>query len=115
MWPSSFRDRQFCTVAVVNIIQAPVCVVPCMDVAFKGASLVRDAAWVTITLLLALPAAIVRCAALDAGLWRPDAHGGCTFYEGDVQHARSKPLRNKFRSGASGGRLLTSFGPRTAV
>jgi len=69
-----------------------------MDVAYKGAALFCDAVSTTIRLLLALPSAIARCAALDAGLWRPPVDRGCTFYEGDVQHTRSKPLRNNFRS-----------------
>ena len=70
-----------------------------MDIALQGAALLLDAVWVTSRLLVALPPAIARCAALDAGLWRPPAHSGCTFYEGEVQHVRRKPVRNKFRSG----------------
>ena len=71
---------------------------PSMDVAYKGAALFCDAVITTTRLLLALPSAIARCAALDAGLWQPPANRGCTFYEGDVQHVRCKPLRHKFRS-----------------
>ena len=113
-WRQSFHDL-FCMVALIPITQAAVSVVSCMDLAFKGASLIANAVWTTITLLLALPVAIIRCAVLDAGLWRPPAHGGCTFYEGDVQHTRSKPLRNKFRSAGGDSRTWTSVDSATAV
>ena len=66
------------------------------DVACKGAALLCDVVWVSVRLLLELPVAVTRCAALDAGMWQPVA-GGCTFYEGDVQHVRSRPLRHTFR------------------
>ena len=67
------------------------------DIVCKGAALLCDVVWVSVRLLLELPVAVVRCAAFDAGIWRPAAIG-CAFYEGYVQHIRSKPLRHTFRS-----------------
>ena len=69
------------------------------DIACKGAALLCDVVWVSVRMLLAWPVAVARCAALDAGVWQPPA-AGCTFYEGDVRHIRTRPLRHEFRSPA---------------
>ena len=68
-----------------------------LDVVCKGVALLCTLAWATTRLVLALPLALLRCAALDNGVWQPRRSGSCTFYEGTVQHTRSKPLRTQFK------------------
>ena len=67
-----------------------------LDVLFKAAALLCNIAWAAARAALALPGALLRCAAVDCGVWRPRDSGSAVFYEGTVQHSRSKPAEHQF-------------------
>ena len=62
----------------------------------KAAALLCTIVWAMTHALLVLPGALLRCAAVDCGLWRPRPTGSVAFYEGTVQHSRSQPVKHQF-------------------
>jgi hypothetical protein len=70
-----------------------------MDVVYKGGSLLATQISGVARILLALPAALLRCAwlAVAGEPWRSSGGGGgAVFYEGAVTHARKRPVANAF-------------------
>ena len=67
-----------------------------LDLVFKGISLLCCILRAAFRVILALPFALLRCAAIDCGIKWPEPAGTCSFYEGTVQHSRSKPTRHQF-------------------
>lgn len=67
-----------------------------LDIFFKAAALLCNIAWAVAHALLALPFALLRCTAVDLNLWQPRPDGSCEFFEGSVQHTRSKPVKHQF-------------------
>ena len=61
------------------------------------ACLLASAAWCSVRILVDLPVRIGK-AVLGVGT---KGSPGCSFYEGDVHHVRTRPLENSFRCAQS--------------